>query len=189
MKYPSLIDKKIFLDLDGVLVDFIGGMLEWFNINPDVYYKNTPPGHWKITPRKHLKLNMSKEVFWANLTYEFWSNLKPTSYMTAILNELDQLEMAILTASNINAASGKLFWVKKHLPSIWKDGKILICRNKSVCANRNAILIDDCDKNIDNFIKAGGQAILFPQRWNRLHRYRHDPICYLREQLELMGCR
>lgn len=33
----------------------------------------------------------------------------------------------------------------------------------------NQILIDDRDKNVDHFIAAGGNAILFPQVWNSNH--------------------
>lgn len=180
MKYPGLYNKPIMLDLDGVIVDFIKGMLKWCDVDPNLYYKSVPIGEWEIEPRKHLGLDMTKQDFWKLFNFEFWSNLEPTPYMDSILEELKGLNITILTSSNQYGMRGKSEWIKRNLPSIWKDRKFLIGPDKCACAHPNSILIDDRDKNVETFIEAGGNAILFPARWNKAHERRHNPVEHLR---------
>jgi hypothetical protein len=63
---------------------------------------------------------------------------------------------------------GKLAWIRDYLPP-WLHDQYLIGKPKHLCAYPEALLIDDCDKNVNAFRKHGGEAILVPRPWNSLH--------------------
>ncbi|MEC9490075.1 MAG: hypothetical protein UMU04_03940 [Halanaerobiales bacterium] len=57
---------------------------------------------------------------------------------------------------------GKLKWLKDRFGK-----EIYFTYHKHYIADRYSLLIDDHDRNIDNFEDWGGKGVLFPQIWNR----------------------
>ena len=49
------------------------------------------------------------------------------------------------------------------------------------------LLIDDSDKNCEKFVQHSGHAILFPRPWNSNHKYKDDPIGYLRQEYDILN--
>jgi hypothetical protein len=55
---------------------------------------------------------------------------------------------------------------------------------KHLCANSKHVLIDDYDRNINNFKAAGGHTILFPQFWNVAHDFQGDKLKHVKDRIE-----
>lgn len=138
----------IYLDLDGVLANFIDG------INKLGYTKseldNFPNKIWP-------KIYMKGSYFWKNL------KLMPGAIKlyNACCKKVGINNVIILTAIPHTAASktGKQLWCKKY----FKFAKCICVKrtDKVLYANRHSLLIDDFYKNIDDFNQASGYSIHF----------------------------
>lgn len=135
---------KIYVDLDGVLVDFTKGYHELTGID--------------ISGQFH-----DSGEFWEPIDdagYDFWVNLKWTNDGKKLWNYIKKYNPEILSSPSRKDESrvAKHDWVKKELP-----GTHLILRspsNKKEFANENSILIDDRNSNIKDWNNAGGIGIL-----------------------------
>lgn len=153
--------RNIFLDLDGVLVDFVRGALEKHNkaIAPqDV--------RWNF----HEQVGLSEDDFWRPLGYDFWATLPWTREGPALLHLMRETfgtRFGLLTspANNLGCIDGKRSWVRSKLGSQWVKN-LIFAQNKALFANPHALLIDDADHNVDAFRAANGRAILVPRPWN-----------------------
>lgn len=63
--------------------------------------------------------------------------------------------------------------------------KFHITSHKGDLAKKGVILIDDREDNVTRFALAGGVGIVFPSVGSQLHEESHDPLKYVKEQLEL----
>ena len=149
-----------FLDLDGVIVDFIGGIIKFWNLK----CTHNDITHWGGL---YDFFDGTEEEFWAPLPETFWQNLDFTEEAEAILDLVAPHKPTILTAPPWTGASGKQKWIQKNLPEYFDHGRYLIGPGKDVIAHPGAILIDDGEHNIDAWVANGGQGILVPRPWNR----------------------
>lgn len=158
---------RVFLDMDGVLVDFARPAFKLHGVE----YANYPVGFgWDIigainfiSPRP-----ISESEFWGKMDEYFWATLPKTSLcdklVTAAIGYFGVENVAILTSGGSpEAACGKLRWIKHNLP-IGMD--VLIGASKHLLAGPSTLLIDDCDAQVDKFRESGGEAILVPRAWN-----------------------
>lgn len=152
-----------FLDMDGVLADFVGGVLEF-------YKKDVPYREIKWDFFDQLGFKGKEKLFWEPLGYEFWKSLKPTEECFKIVSVVEKFfgdRVAILTSpcQTDGCVQGKIDWIKKHLPKY--ERRLLVGPCKSLLGAGSKLLIDDHDKNVDDFIQEDGHAILLPRPWNR----------------------
>ena len=157
---------NVYLDMDGVIVDFGGGCLKAHGkedlSNSDIkefyFYKD-----W----------GMSDEEFWEPIqTKEFWESLEWTPWgrdffeslsMLEECGDIDRLEIVTRPAFQYpGTVEGKLAWINKNIHGF---ERVTFTRDKHLMA-KTGVLIDDSQKNYDEFVQAGGAAILFPQPWN-----------------------
>ena len=170
--------RKIFVDLDGVIVDFVVPAMN-FHSAPIISEDQYPDGFgWNIlgaTNQLRATRNLpelSANKFWDALEYDFWLNLKMYPLADYLLGRLDAVgEVYLATSPTLSSEcwAAKYDWVRINL-SRYKR-KLVITADKSVLANPDSILIDDRDKNVDHFIEAGGCGILVPRPWNN-----HIPV-------------
>lgn len=156
-----------FLDMDGVLADFVSGICKAHN-------RETPYTHigaYGVFDMEKL-WGISATQFWNPIRgkEDFWINLDKTEEADEIVN-LAELRfgaenVAILTAPSIDpvSISGKREWIKKYYPQFEK--KIIFASAKKFLAGHGNVLIDDRDKNIIEFTHAGGIGIRVPRLWN-----------------------
>lgn len=151
MRYSELIEAEsiyeIFVDMDGVVADFDKGF-------------HDATGKWpKDISHAELKV-LKKELV---ETTEFFLNLKPLGDASKLWNFVKKYDTKFLTATGDTmpekAAKEKKKWIKKVIG----NADVIVVRKlpmKAKFAHKNAILIDDREKALIPWKKAGGIAIL-----------------------------
>lgn len=181
---------KLFIDMDGVLVDFVNGACKLHGI-PNPYDDGTcPVGQWDFVKT----LMMSEEEFWKGMEEDFWAGLDPYPEAMKVIDYLKARcgidNLCLLTSPSYNEGSptGKLRWIKKHLPEFYR--RVLIGPRKEFCAHKDSVLIDDGSHNIESFDSHSGYGILYPRMWNKLHFIVDliDPVEYLEDELDVRDC-
>lgn len=164
---------QIFIDMDGVFVDFLGGCFDWFEPE-DKTMDDWPTGVWGDDKLLKEMFGYSGNMFWRMLNEYFWSNLKWQPDGKDFIKYISPFKPVILTSPAYKSATGKQIWIRNNVSEYYKDRRYLIGPAKKYIARPNAILIDDCDKNIEDWVKAGGVGILYPRKWNRFHKIADD---------------
>lgn len=154
-----------FVDLDGVLVDFIQGVCDKHKrSNP--YVDSTVHGY-----RIEKIWNMPLSEFWAPLDENFWETLPwmPDGQKILSLIEKSFENVYLLTSASGDprAAFGKYAWVDRHLTH-YRD-RLLIGHCKHICAGKDRVLFDDVEDNTIQFCNSGGIGVLVPRPWNKLY--------------------
>lgn len=140
---------QLFLDLDGVLCDFIGGFKKKFGVD----FHDTPEEQaWK----------MIKEQ--PNL----WAELDPFPESVKFFTWVSRYDPIILTSlpksSFIPAAQNKRKWVREHLGNVMMIPCIGGYNKAGYIQNPGDILIDDMyEKNLVPWIENGGRGIHHPE--------------------------
>lgn len=159
--------RRLFLDMDGVITDFMGAAMKHYNIPQDTVFTK---GVWDTTPKMAEIKGITVNQFWRGLTVDFWAKMPRTQFaglMLQITKEYFGTNVCLLTSpADEISAHGKMLWIKEYLPEFYRDGRFCLNRNKRFLASKDALLIDDRDKNIDEFRGAGGKAILYPTPFN-----------------------
>ena len=109
-----------FVDLDGVLVDFVGGVCDIFDLNPALVKRDWPVGDYDVVARinSFLDVEISANTFWGEIERKdsFWENLLPLEIGFNVLDELRKLgDICLLTAPTLdpNCCAGKTRWIQK----------------------------------------------------------------------------
>lgn len=158
-----------YLDMDGVLVDFVNGALREHGYH-------LPEGTVKWDFNHQLKI--PDPEFWGPFGRSFWSNLGWMPEGRELLTELEimfgQDHIVILSSpcGTPGCAEGKLDWIKQHLPKYKRQ--YLLGPAKHLCASPSHILIDDYDHNVDKFRTYGGFAALVPRSWNTAEQFTYQ---------------
>ena len=152
---------KIMIDLDGVLADFEAGVKKLVPDYDPVKYENDSKYRnkmWKAVDK------YSKEGG------KLWGELPLMSDAMILWNYIKKYNHEILTATGdpkYGAEAQKKLWVKKHFGNV----KINFTRKaaeKAQLAQKNTILIDDKQKAIGPWIKAGGIGIIHTSAKNTI---------------------
>jgi len=179
---------KALIDMDGVLVDFNRPALALHGITYNLYPVSTG---WDIIAACNV-LDPSKEMtgqkFWSKFDQKFWAGLPKTAMCDRLIalaeNRFGEDNVALLTSGQWpEAAAGKTEWVRDNLPQYRE--RLIIGTAKEFLAGPNRLLIDDRDKNVDDFRANGGMAILVPRPWNKMWS-RRLPFGHVKEQLNIM---
>ena len=145
---------KIFVDMDGVLVDFEDGYERLTGKNIKGNHVKGDADFWQPITDAGIK-------FWAGLKWmpdgkELWSYIKP--YNPKILSAPSREESSKI---------GKHVWVKNNI----SDTKLILrsAERKQELSELNAILIDDREDNIQQWKDAGGIGILHTSANNTIN--------------------
>ncbi len=154
--------KTLLLDVDGVLANFIGGIIQTHG--------------WPFTHKEfncwdyHRTHGYTDEEMWEpTKDGKWWLGLDPYDHAADLLAKLRETHNIIFcTAPNSDAtcASQKIQWLEKHGFMEPGSGDYQIGKHKHLNAMSGCVLIDDSDENVWRYRHAGGRAILFPQPWN-----------------------
>jgi 5'(3')-deoxyribonucleotidase len=136
---------KIFVDLDGVLVNFDGGFEEAFGQSP-----------------KRTFAELGDDYTWHLIDQipNFWLEMDPMPDADVLWEYIKSYNPTVLTkpAKSVhNCKKEKREWVDKYLG---EDIEVLFASNKARYATEDSILIDDKEENIESWKSAGGIGIL-----------------------------
>lgn len=171
----------ILLDMDGVIVNWVGGACRLFDVDQDELEANWGD-QWGI----HAALDITEAELWHRIDaagIEFWSELEPLPWLNelwALCNKLGSTFILTSPSQSHQSPAGKVLWMNKHLADgdVFRD--FLMGKHKDLCARPGSLLIDDRDSNCEKFVAAGGRAIVFPRVWNSNRRYADDPMGFMR---------
>jgi len=168
-----------FLDQDGVLADFDGGIKRWYNLT----FTQAEHEVWEYDFKRH---GFKRETdFWKGLTKNFWADLEWTAdgkELYALVKQYDPVIMTSPPWSSPNAIDGKAEWIKKNLKKVWRSRRMCFTSRKHLFAHSQALLIDDKESNVQEFREAGGHAILVPRPWNCLRKV--NTVAWVSNRLE-----
>ena len=167
----------ILIDMDGVLVDFVGGVcqkLDRFNPYEDDRVKGK-----SCRFRHHGNYEIQKifgipdQEFFGTLDYNFWSNLdwmpdgrEILKLILQVFEGNNHIGLCSSPAGN-DCTDAKLYWINQHTPKFTR--RFIITPKKHFLAMSNTILIDDRDHQVTEFNANGGRGILVPRPWNSMH--------------------
>jgi len=164
----------ISIDLDGVFADFLQGQHDAHGIPYDIAQYPYPPGLWDMFSYEGCEIvwatadKHSHEAFWAGLPWMYDGK----QMWDAIGDQINNGDAQILTCPMMNegSGSGKLRWVRQNIKCMYTRTTVSkVPKYESVGKDRQRLLIDDADKNVDQWRCAGGHAILVPRPWNSNH--------------------
>ncbi|NNE31893.1 MAG: hypothetical protein HKN40_05935 [Winogradskyella sp.] len=138
---------KIFLDMDGVIVDFDKRFEDQFGMPP-----------------REFENNFGKDKFWEKIDSKgvgFWRGMDWMPGGQQLYNRVAKHDHALLSSPSRSDLSkiGKRMWRKDNTPNT----KLILARsyNKKNYADKSNILIDDRADNIQQWKDAGGIGILY----------------------------
>lgn len=176
----------VYLDIDGVIANFVSAALSALNITTYTIPPNEP------NMEKWSGVNITTKEFWKAIdktNEDFWFNIPKYDYSDELVKLCHSYgEVFFLTSPSRNPAclSGKMMWIKRYFPRMARN--IVLTPAKYLCAAPNRVLIDDTETKCDKFIQYGGSTILFPQpynrAWNNFNNTGKSKVEYVRDQLE-----
>ena len=168
----------IFLDLDGVLADFVSAARDVHRYHDPA---NVPADYVAAKWDFFTDWGITGKTFWSHIHAKgldfYGSWVQPYSWALTILREVDRGhdDFAVLTAPSSShwSYAGKKLWVDTYLrPACRRPIKLIVANmphgedTKHLLAGPDRLLIDDNDENVGEFRRAGGHAVVFPQLWN-----------------------
>jgi PAS domain-containing protein len=137
----------IYLDMDGVIVDFDRQFEEAFGMSP-----------------REFEEAFGTEMFWKKIEERgvgFWRGMEWMPGGQELYNRISQFDHYLLSSPSRSETSkiGKHLWKKDNTPGT----KLILARsyNKKNYADKSNILIDDREDNIQQWRDAGGIGILY----------------------------
>jgi hypothetical protein len=184
------VSRLYFIDMDGVLCDFIDGVEREFHCNP---------GSLKATQNYHLHepLGISYGAFSNRLRTateedKFWLGLRPTPWAHELARLFNFRDNAFVLTSpwpgDYQCIAQKVEWCMRYL-NIGSD-RVITFPHKHILAAPGRVLLDDHPKHCKEWQEAGGAAILFPCTHNATWRpeYPGDPaklLSFVTQSLKL----
>lgn len=176
---------KIFCDLDSVLCSFSEGCRKIFSHYPEEHLPlNDIIAHLEVSTKEFWDtIDSYKEDFWCGLEPEEWAE-----ELVEIIKFYDPNFIVLTSPSRSHfAASGKVLWLQKFFKSKKFSNYIITpAKNKQLLANKKSVLIDDNDKNCEQFRSRLGYTVLFPRIWNKNHELENEKIEHTKKQLQLI---
>ena len=175
------LNKRILLDMDGVLVDFFGEALGVHG--REELAEGWPERQWDMAS----VMGMSGAEFWKpinDLGVEFWANLSWYPWaeeLVELCEEAGGFVIASTPSRRSTSSMGKVMCLQERFGHGFRD--YMLGPHKQLMAGSGLVLIDDSDDQVEAFREAGGEAILFPQRWNRDHALLSERLERVREGL------
>jgi hypothetical protein len=154
--YPRHVEEvKLFLDMDGVLTDFMGAC-EKLGEHMALWYDSDKEHFWKC-------VTSAGPEFWSEMSWmaggrELHRFLIDSGFFPTILSALPNPDRK---RALVNARTGKIRWLRKELGVQYASNAILCFRpEKALQSGASRVLIDDNPENILEWEEAGGRGIL-----------------------------
>jgi hypothetical protein len=110
----------LYMDMDGVLANFVGGVCKVFGWDEKSLLANWPPVDWNYMGTLS---GLSEDDFWDRIkrTPDFWLLLEPYLWRRQLLSVCGKLftQMYLVTCpqwSDPGCIIGKIAWIEKYTP-------------------------------------------------------------------------
>lgn len=187
-KYGNMEIEIIYCDLDDVIVDFTNAALAIHGWCPEKFEALRKPGRWgMLTPMK-----MSLAEFWKPIHEkgeDFWLGLEFLPWAHDLIQLLNRsTNWGLITDDSCHVVNhvGKAKFIHREFSQRVVSNSHITGQKYRLA--QGALLIDDREENVDRFIAAGGQGIVFPSRGNDLFQMAADPVRYVQKMLEVKRC-
>lgn len=156
--------KTFLLDMDGVIVNFVDGIIRAHNLT----IRHDEWTDWN----HHRTLGISDSGLWEpTLVDGFWENLTPYAWSETLVRSLAELGDIVICstpyAKDPTCMLQKVKWVTNFFNRLELPvPDCVFSSRKYLLAKPDVLLLDDRNENVRDFIAAGGQGALFPQPWN-----------------------
>ncbi len=174
--------RTIFLDMDGVLCNFVGGFCALHGKSADEVFPPGQQGNYEF----HDSLGMTRDQLWRSIDAvgeDHWANMQPYPWALELYEHCKSVAPTIILSTpslHHSSLSGKCRWLQKYFGSRFRD--YLLGPRKEECARPDTVLIDDFETNCEKFAARGGKAIVFPRPWNGLWQL-DDPVGHIVREL------
>ena len=162
-------EHMVYLDCDQVLSDFVAGICAAVGYDyPGTL--NWPEG-WTYDMFESAGTTREKANEYCDI--DFWANLPwmedGRRILCQIFKRFRPNEITVLTTPMRNTGSytGKMIWFEKNIPELYHRVIPSSVPKEEFAFDFNHLLIDDCQSNVERFIKAGGAAIMVPRPHNQ----------------------
>lgn len=184
---------RILLDLDEVLVDFVGSACRVHGVDRDEV--NAYRVEWRcwdlvkaISSLPGREISMSQ--FWEpihKLGEQFWLELKELPWareMFDLVTQIIDVDCFIVTSPSLETSSysAKVKYMRRMFGPTFDN--FVVTSHKYLMAREGVLLIDDRPENVEKFIRYGGDGILFPSHGNKFHEFATNPVPYVKSMLE-----
>lgn len=178
--------EKIYLDVDGVLADWVGGCAALFGKTTKELEEKWPTDCHGIEGPLGVSIDdiwgmvdPAGEAFWSGLEtypgawgfYWYCKTIAPVCFLTK-------------PSMRKESWSGKHEWLRRFTMKDDVSRMITMTYEKSELAKPGRVLVDDLDSNCEEFRAAGGSAIVLPRAWNSMRGQRLLPFRYATEEIE-----
>lgn len=187
---------KVFLDMDGVLVDVVSGL---WGLSGDL--------HWPYDALRGAESYNLADVaegwdqLWLRAGKSWWASLPPHRDAFEILSVLEKRfgeESIWVCTQPLNLTeytdpvkwdwsdarerciAGKLQWLYRFMPR-YTHRWVFVGEGKAHLASPNSLLVDDRQSHVNEFRAAGGKAFLVARPWNDLFVQENQNACDLRD--------
>ena len=139
----------VYFDMDGVLADFPSQFMKLFNIRPE-----------EVSDDELWKMIRKEKGFWVSMpiitgTKKLLHYVRSRGYNVEILSAVPEKN------KDPKAERDKRDWINRNFKQYFDKVNIVRRKDKQRFAKKNALLIDDLEKNTKEFMNAGGLAVTF----------------------------
>lgn len=179
--FENKFQMKIYIDLDDVLADFIGGLCRAHNVCPNkLHAVRAASGLWDCTASLRSIAPVWRPAtddhtaFWRPVHARgmlFWQALHPLPWMRGLLDVVNahdpDFRIVTTPSQRIDSLVGKIHWVARHVPELGLSPdctcskRLLFMTNKHELAKPGRLLIDDNPANVKLWQQHGGTGITF----------------------------
>lgn len=160
----------IFLDMDGVLADFVQAALRvhfgtgWFAV-----FRAWPKGVYET----YDHMGITVDQFWAKINLcgaDFWADLPIFQWTDWLIKACQALGTVCVLSSpsrHPDCVQGKLRWIKRVFGEKFRNYIFAPKQHKYLLAAPGRYLVEDSEQNAAEFVAARGSgAVIIPQPWN-----------------------
>ena len=147
--------KRVFLDLDGVIAAWAKSACGQLGVDYPTNFQFPDQGWLKsITGAKKIYDITDNVDFWTELERYPWSN----TLVDLISNSGKEFRFLTKPMKSPECYYGKSKWIFKNYPKHWNKMWIVTGTKSAICRDSGDLLIDDYEKNIEEWKSAGGTA-------------------------------
>lgn len=193
--------QEIYLDLDDTLNTFTATVgvlfgvghndfdLSWCQHKHGFDLIEQLKGAYPARGWKPLEGEFDYDSFWWHLPKSLWESTPMSKHcddlIVACMDAVgpDNVYIATSPTKNPNSASGKMHWINTYVHPLLRRNYHITPRKEKLAAP-GRLLIDDCERHLDNWVDRGGLTFTVPKPWNREHYNNGDDTRAIMEFIE-----